>query len=179
LSICQGSETQIKLSPRTRGPKNYSGFRVLTSYFYFYIRFRTATVIVDGGDIFGIWKVGEEIWMSFFWVKGLRFLFFSWRGWGWGSRGLNRWKWTGVRNAKDQVGGSTWCIMHQIHTSFESCDQTTEYQNIHTCTWLQPQVNLLENVSTVCENGTYNFNPRPEWQKISNLRWYFKKSFQP
>jgi len=33
----------IKLSPRTRGPKNYSGPRVLTSYFYFYVRFHAAT----------------------------------------------------------------------------------------------------------------------------------------
>jgi len=33
----------IKLSPRTRGPKNYSGPQVLTSYFYFYVRFRAAT----------------------------------------------------------------------------------------------------------------------------------------
>ncbi len=61
----------IKLSPRTRGPKNYSGPRVLTSYFYFYVRFRAATAIVDGGGIFGIWRVGEEIWVHFFWAKGL------------------------------------------------------------------------------------------------------------
>jgi hypothetical protein len=61
----------IKLSPRTRGPKNYSRPRVLTSYFYFYVRFRAATAVVDGGDIFGIWKVGEEIWVRFFWAKGL------------------------------------------------------------------------------------------------------------
>jgi len=27
------------------------------------------------------------------------------RGWGWGSRGLNRWKWTKVGNVKDRVGG--------------------------------------------------------------------------
>jgi len=33
----------VKLSPRTRGPKNYSRPRVFTSYFYFYVRFRTAT----------------------------------------------------------------------------------------------------------------------------------------
>jgi len=70
------------------------------------------------------------------------------------------------------------CSFHLV-PHFGLCDQTTEYKNIHTRTWLQPQVNLLKNVSTVCENGTYNFNPRPEWQKISNLRWYFKKSFQP
>jgi hypothetical protein len=45
-----------------RGPKNYSGPRVLTSYFYFYfyVRFRAATAVVDGGSIFGIWRVGEE-----------------------------------------------------------------------------------------------------------------------
>ncbi len=61
----------IKLSPRTRGPKNYSGLRIFTSYFYFYVRFRAATVVVDGGGIFGIWKVGEEIWVRFFWAKGL------------------------------------------------------------------------------------------------------------
>jgi hypothetical protein len=52
-----------------RGPKNYSGLRVLT--FYFYVRFRAATVVVDGGSIFGIWRVSEEIWMRFFWAMGL------------------------------------------------------------------------------------------------------------
>jgi hypothetical protein len=59
----------IKLSLRTRGPKNYLGPQVLTSYFYFYVRFCATTAIVDGGGIFGIWRVGEEIWMRFF---GLR-----------------------------------------------------------------------------------------------------------
>jgi len=49
------------MSPQTRGPKNYSGPRVFTSYFYFYVRFRVATAVVDGGGIFGIWKVGEDI----------------------------------------------------------------------------------------------------------------------
>ncbi len=39
----------IKLSPRTWGPKNYSGPRVFTSYFYFYVRFRAATT---GGPYF-------------------------------------------------------------------------------------------------------------------------------
>jgi hypothetical protein len=100
----------IKLSPRTRGPKNYLGPRIFTSYFYFYVCFRTTTVVIDGGNIFVIWRVGEEIWVRFFWAKGLGgswFLFFSGggRGWGWGSRGLNRCKWTGVGNAKDWVGG--------------------------------------------------------------------------
>jgi hypothetical protein len=42
----------IKLSPRIREPKNYSGPRVLTSYFY--VRFCAATAVVDGGGIFGI-----------------------------------------------------------------------------------------------------------------------------
>jgi len=81
----------IKLSPRTWEPKNYSEPRVLTFYFYFYVRFRAATVVVDGGDIFGIWKVGEEIWVRFFWGKGLGrlwFLFFSWRGGGGGVLGV-------------------------------------------------------------------------------------------
>ncbi len=64
----------IKLSPRTRRPKNYSGPRVLTSYFYFYVRFRATTAVVDGRGIFEIWRVGEEIWVRFF---GLRvFIFF-------------------------------------------------------------------------------------------------------
>ncbi len=53
----------IKLSPRTRGPKNYSGPRVLTFNFYFDVRFCTAIVVVDEGDIFEIWRVGEEIWV--------------------------------------------------------------------------------------------------------------------
>jgi hypothetical protein len=66
--------------------------------FYFYVHFCAATTVVDGGDIFGIWRVGEEIWVHFFWAKGFRrimiFIFFveRGRGWGWGSRGLNRWK---------------------------------------------------------------------------------------
>jgi len=78
LSLCPSVEVLkprsllIKLSPRTQGPKNYSGPRVLTSYFYFYVRFCAATAVVDGGDIFGIWRVGEEIWVRFFWAKGLR-----------------------------------------------------------------------------------------------------------
>ncbi len=75
------------MSPRTWGPKNYSGPWVLISYFYFYVHFRATTVVVDGGDIFGIWRVSEEIWVRFFWAKGLGgswFLFFSWRGGGGG-----------------------------------------------------------------------------------------------
>jgi hypothetical protein len=44
---------------------------VLTSYFYFYVSFRAAIAVVDGGGIFEIWKVGEEIWVRFFWAKGL------------------------------------------------------------------------------------------------------------
>ncbi len=31
---------------------------VLTSYFYFYVCFRATTAVVDGGDIFGIWRGG-------------------------------------------------------------------------------------------------------------------------
>jgi hypothetical protein len=45
---------------------------VLTSYFYFYVRFHVAIAVVNGGDIFEIWRVGEEIWVRFFWAKGLR-----------------------------------------------------------------------------------------------------------
>jgi hypothetical protein len=41
--------------------------------------------------------------MRFFWVMIFIFLVEGWRGWGWGSKGLNRWKRTGVRNTKDQV----------------------------------------------------------------------------
>ncbi len=44
---------------------------VLTSYFYFYVHFHATTAVVDGGGIFGIWRVGEEIWVRFFWAKGL------------------------------------------------------------------------------------------------------------
>jgi len=98
---------------------------VLTSYFYFYIRFRAATAVVDGGSTFGIWRVGEEIWVRFFWAKGLGrswFWFFSWRGGGGGGgggvlgvlMGGNEPKWemrrTGWR-------GSTGCIMHRVHTN--------------------------------------------------------------
>jgi hypothetical protein len=87
LSVSQSVEVLkprsllIKLSPWTRGPKNYSGprvvtsyfyfyvrFRAATAYFYFYVRFRVATAVVDGGGIFGIWRVGEEIWVRFFWA---------------------------------------------------------------------------------------------------------------
>jgi hypothetical protein len=45
--------------------------KVLISYFYFYVRFRAAIAVIDGGGIFGIWRVGEEIWVRFFWAKGL------------------------------------------------------------------------------------------------------------
>jgi hypothetical protein len=114
----------IKLSPRTRGPKNYSGLRVLTSYFYFYICFCAATTVVNGGSIFGIWMVGEEIWVRFFWAKGLRgswFLFFSWKGGGGGGGVL------GVLIGGSELewemrrigwGGSTGCIMHRVTTSW-------------------------------------------------------------
>jgi len=44
---------------------------VLISYFYFYVHFRATIVVVDGGGIFGIWRVGEDIWVRFFWDKGL------------------------------------------------------------------------------------------------------------
>jgi hypothetical protein len=50
LSVCPSVEVLkfrsllIKLSPWTRGPKNYSGPWVFTSYFYFYVRFRVAIV---------------------------------------------------------------------------------------------------------------------------------------
>jgi len=77
MSVCPSVEVLkprsllIKLSPRTRRPKKYSRPRVLTSYFYFYVRFRAAIVVVDGGGIFGIWRVGEEIWVRFFRAKGL------------------------------------------------------------------------------------------------------------
>jgi len=71
VEVLKPKSLLIKLSPRTRGPKNYSRPRVLTSYFYFYVRFHTATAVVDGGGIFGIWRVGEEIWVHFFWAKGL------------------------------------------------------------------------------------------------------------
>jgi len=35
------------------------------------MRFREATVVVDGGDVFEIRRVSEEIWVRFFWAKGL------------------------------------------------------------------------------------------------------------
>jgi len=110
--VCQSLEVLklrsllIKLSLRTRGPKNY--FKpwvliltfiftyvfaqqlpeVLISYFYFYVSFHAAIAVVNGGDIFEIWRVGEEIWVHFFWAKGLRgswfLFFFLWRGGGGG-----------------------------------------------------------------------------------------------
>jgi len=71
VEVLKPGSLLIKLSPRTRGPKNYLGPRVLTSYFYFYVRFQAVTIVVDGGSIFEIWRVGEEIWVRFFWAKGL------------------------------------------------------------------------------------------------------------
>ncbi len=71
VEVLKPKSLLIKLSPRTRGPKNYLGPQVLTSYFYFYICFRTTIAVVDGGGIFGIWRVGEDIWVRFFWAKGL------------------------------------------------------------------------------------------------------------
>jgi len=89
LSVCLSVEVLklksllIKLSLWIQGFKNYLGSQVLTSYFYFYIRFRAAIAVVNRRDIFGIWRVGEEIWVHFFGAKGLEgswLLFFSWRG---------------------------------------------------------------------------------------------------
>ncbi len=121
LSVCRGPKTQItfnKTVPSTRGPKNYLRPWVLTSYFY--INFRAATAVVDGGDIFEIWRVGEEIWVRFFWAKGLGgswFLFFSWRRGGGGGGvlrvliGGSEPEWEMRRTG---LGGSTGCIMHRV-----------------------------------------------------------------
>jgi hypothetical protein len=50
-------------------PKNYSGPRVFTSYFYFYVRFRAATTVVDG-----------EVFLGFGgWVKRFGCAFFGLR----------------------------------------------------------------------------------------------------
>jgi hypothetical protein len=139
----------IKLSPRTRGPKNYSGLRVLTftsifaqqlpevltSYFYFYVRFHTATTVIDGGNIFGIWRVGEEIWVHFLWAKGLRrswFLFFSWMGGGGKGEVLGvliggsepEWK-----MRRTGWGESTRCIMHRVHTNHSWIKTFNAYNN--------------------------------------------------
>jgi len=106
VSVCWGPETHITFNkivpPNSRAQKL---FRTSSSYFYFYVCFCVATAVVDGGGIFGIWRVGEEIWVRFFWAKGLGGSCGGGEGWGWGSRGLTRWKWTGVGNAKDRVGG--------------------------------------------------------------------------
>jgi len=113
----------IKLYPRTQRPENYSGPQVLTFYFYFYVRFRAAIAVVNGGGIFGIWKVGEEIWVRFFWAKGLGgswFLFFLWKGGGGGGGvlrvliGGSEPEWEMRRTG---WGGSTGCIMHWVDTS--------------------------------------------------------------
>ncbi len=65
-SVCRGPETQITFNkivpPNSRAQKL---FRTSSSYFYFYVRFRPATAVVNGGGIFGIWRVGEEIWVRF------------------------------------------------------------------------------------------------------------------
>jgi len=143
LSVCPFVEVLkprsllIKLSPRIRGPKNYSGLRVLTSYFYFYVCFRAATT---GGPYFLLlllhpflcsncyrrwgryfWDLegGREIWVRFFWAKGLGgswFLFFLWRGGGGGGGVLGvliggsepEWEMRRI----GWGGGSTGCIMH-------------------------------------------------------------------
>jgi hypothetical protein len=59
----------IKLSPQTRGPKNYSGPRIFTSYFYFYVRFRAATA---GGPYFlllllRLFSRSNRRWGRYFW----------------------------------------------------------------------------------------------------------------
>ncbi len=93
MSVCRGLEPQIIFNkivlPNSKAQKTIQDLEfllftftftsvsaqqlpeVLTSYFYFYVRFRAATVVVDGGGIFGIWRVNEEIWVRFFWAKGL------------------------------------------------------------------------------------------------------------
>jgi len=74
MSVCRGPETHItfnKIVPPNSRAQKYLGPRVFTSYFYFYIHFRAATAVVDGGGIFGNWRVGEEIWVRLFWAKGL------------------------------------------------------------------------------------------------------------
>ncbi len=116
VEVLKPKSLLIKLSPQTRGPKNYSRPRVLTSYFYFYVHFCTAIAVVDGGGIFGIWRVGEEIWVRFFWVKSLGgswFLFFSWKGGEDGGEVLRVW----IGGSEPEWGGSTGCIMHRVHTS--------------------------------------------------------------
>ncbi len=92
MFVYRGPETQItfnKIVPlELKGPKTIQDLKFLlltfifTSVFmqqlpevltfYFYVRFRATTIVVDGGSIFGIWKVNEEIWVCFFWAKGLR-----------------------------------------------------------------------------------------------------------
>ncbi len=60
LSVCRGPETQITcnktIPPNSRAQKL---FRTSSFYFYFYVCFRAATAVIDGGGIFGIWRVGE------------------------------------------------------------------------------------------------------------------------
>jgi hypothetical protein len=65
-------------------------------------------------DLEGGWGDLGALFLGSGFRRVMIFIFFveGGRGWGWGSRGLNRWKWTGVGNAKDRVGGSTRCIMH-------------------------------------------------------------------
>jgi len=89
VEVLKPKSLLIKLSPELEGPKTIQDLEfllltftftsvsaqqlpeVLTSYFYFYVHFRATTAVVDGGGIFGIWRVGEEIWVRFFWAKGL------------------------------------------------------------------------------------------------------------
>jgi hypothetical protein len=85
LSISRGPKTHITFNkivpPNSRAQKL---FRTSSSYF---LLLRATTAVIDGGGIFGIWRVGEEIWVRFFGANGLRgswFLFFSWRGGGGG-----------------------------------------------------------------------------------------------
>jgi hypothetical protein len=89
VEVLKPKSVLIKLSPELEGSKTIQDLEfllvtfiftfvfaqqlpeVLTSYFYFYVRFCAATAVVDGGDIFEIWRVGEKIWVRFFWAKGL------------------------------------------------------------------------------------------------------------
>jgi hypothetical protein len=80
------------------------------------------------------------------------FIFFveGGRGWGWGSRGFNRWKCSGVGNAKDRVGGSTGCIMHRVHTSKDIRNQNRQLlKKSENCLTLERT--SLKNWSGKCE----------------------------
>jgi hypothetical protein len=71
----------------------------------------------------------------------------------WGSRGLNRWKWTEVGNAKDWVGDQRGALCTRVHTS----KINHKYKHIMGTHW-RLQINyIVVDKHSYKTNNTYNF----------------------